>query len=54
MSTTIGGNWLTVVNVPMSQANEILNASYQLYQHVKSNTHPDSLPSQHKGSGDSS
>lgn len=29
-----------VVNVPMSHAKEILNASYQLYQHVKVSTHP--------------
>lgn len=40
ISTTLGDNWLMVVNVPMSHAKEILNASYQLYQHVKVSTHP--------------
>ncbi|KAF8264598.1 subtilisin-like protein [Lactarius quietus] len=37
ISTTLGGNWLTVVNVPVSQANEMLGASYELYQHVETN-----------------
>ena len=37
ISTTLGGNWLTVINAPVSKANEILGASYQLYQHVKTN-----------------
>ena len=37
ISTTLGRNWLMVVNVPVSQANVILSASYQLYQHVERN-----------------
>ncbi|KAF8260176.1 subtilisin-like protein [Lactarius quietus] len=37
ISTTLGGNWLAVVNVSLSQANEMLGASYQLYQHVEMN-----------------
>ena len=31
ISTTHGGGWLTVTDVPVSQANELLGASYQLY-----------------------
>ena len=30
---THGGDWLTVTDVPVSQANELLGASYQLYYH---------------------
>ncbi|KAH9057768.1 subtilisin-like protein [Lactarius vividus] len=37
ISTTLGGNWLKVVSVSVSQANRILGASYQLYQHVETN-----------------
>ncbi|KAH8980796.1 subtilisin-like protein [Lactarius akahatsu] len=37
ISTTHGGAWLTVSNVLVSQANEILGASYQLYRHAKVN-----------------
>ncbi|KAH9020165.1 subtilisin-like protein [Lactarius pseudohatsudake] len=35
ISTTHGGAWLTVSNVLVSQANEMLGASYQLYRHSK-------------------
>ncbi|KAH9167472.1 subtilisin-like protein [Lactarius sanguifluus] len=34
ISMTLGGNWLRVISVSVSQANRILGASYQLYQHV--------------------
>ncbi|KAI9445624.1 subtilisin-like protein [Lactarius psammicola] len=37
VSTTLGGNWLTVIGVPVARANDILGASYQLYQHFKTN-----------------
>ncbi|KAH9163166.1 subtilisin-like protein [Lactarius sanguifluus] len=37
ISTTHGGAWLTVSNVPVSRANEMLGASYQLYRHAKVN-----------------
>ncbi|KAH9035676.1 subtilisin-like protein [Lactarius hengduanensis] len=39
VSLTLGGNWLKVIGVPVpqAQANDILGASYQLYQHVKMN-----------------
>ncbi|KAH9020169.1 subtilisin-like protein [Lactarius pseudohatsudake] len=37
ISTTHGGAWLTVGNVLVSQANEMLGASYQLYRHSKVN-----------------
>ncbi|KAH9011822.1 subtilisin-like protein [Lactarius hengduanensis] len=37
ISTTHGGAWLTVGNVLVSQANEMLGASYQLYRHAKVN-----------------
>ncbi|KAH9074754.1 subtilisin-like protein [Lactarius deliciosus] len=37
ISMTLGGNWLRVVSVSVSQANRILGASYQLYQHVETN-----------------
>ncbi|KAH8982516.1 subtilisin-like protein [Lactarius akahatsu] len=37
ISTTHGGGWLTVSNVLVSQANEMLGASYQLYRHAKVN-----------------
>ncbi|KAH9172353.1 subtilisin-like protein [Lactarius sanguifluus] len=37
ISMTHGGAWLTVRNVLMSQANEMIGASYQLYRHSKVN-----------------
>ncbi|KAH9054074.1 subtilisin-like protein [Lactarius deliciosus] len=37
ISTTHGGAWLTVSKVLVSQANEMLGASYQLYRHSKVN-----------------
>jgi tripeptidyl-peptidase-1 len=37
ISTTHGGAWLTVAGVLVSQANDLLGASYQLYQHAKTN-----------------
>ncbi|KAF8259483.1 Pro-kumamolisin, activation domain-containing protein [Lactarius quietus] len=37
ISPSLGGNWLMVTNVPMSQANEMLGASCQIYQHVETN-----------------
>ncbi|KAH9007873.1 subtilisin-like protein [Lactarius hengduanensis] len=37
ISTTHGGAWLTVTNVLVSQANQMLGASYQLYRHANVN-----------------
>ncbi|KAH9026412.1 subtilisin-like protein [Lactarius hengduanensis] len=37
VSRSHGGGWLTVADVPMSQANNILSASYQLYRYAKTN-----------------
>ncbi|KAH9011651.1 subtilisin-like protein [Lactarius pseudohatsudake] len=37
VSATHGGAWLTVSNVLVSQANQMLGASYQLYRHAKVN-----------------
>lgn len=37
VSTTHGGAWLTVANVLISQANQLLGASYQLYRHTETN-----------------
>ncbi|KAH9165261.1 subtilisin-like protein [Lactarius sanguifluus] len=37
ISTTHGGAWLTVSNVLVSQAKDMLGASYQLYRHAKVN-----------------
>ncbi|KAH9053091.1 subtilisin-like protein [Lactarius vividus] len=37
ISMTHGGAWLTVSNVLVSQANDMLGASYQLYRHAKVN-----------------
>ena len=31
---THGGSWLTLTDVPVSQANKLLGASYQLYRHA--------------------
>ncbi|KAI9435588.1 subtilisin-like protein [Lactarius indigo] len=35
VSTSHGGDWLTLTGVPVSQANALLGASYQLYQHTE-------------------
>ncbi|KAI9443546.1 subtilisin-like protein [Lactarius indigo] len=37
ISTTHGGGWLTVTNVLVSQANQMLGASYQLYRNAEAN-----------------
>ncbi|KAH9167147.1 subtilisin-like protein [Lactarius sanguifluus] len=37
ISTKHGGSWLTLIGVPVSRANELLSASYQLYQHIGTN-----------------
>ncbi|KAF8265036.1 peptidase S8/S53 domain-containing protein [Lactarius quietus] len=37
ISVSHGGGWLTVAAVPVSQANEMLNASYQLYRQSGTN-----------------
>ncbi|KAI9453962.1 subtilisin-like protein [Lactarius psammicola] len=37
VSTALGGDWLVVIGVPLLQANDILGASYQLYQHLETN-----------------
>ena len=37
ISTSHSGNWLTLTGVPVSQANELLGASYQLYRHTGTN-----------------
>ncbi|KAI9448785.1 subtilisin-like protein [Lactarius psammicola] len=37
ISTTHGGSWLTVTGVPVSQANGLLGASYQLFRHAETN-----------------
>ncbi|KAH9161794.1 subtilisin-like protein [Lactarius sanguifluus] len=37
VSTSHGGNWLTVTGVPVSTANELLGASYQLYRYAGTN-----------------
>ena len=37
VSQTHGGNWLTILGVPVSKANDLLGASYKLYQHAESN-----------------
>ncbi len=37
ISTTHGGSWLTVTGVPVSQANKLLDASYQLYRQAGTN-----------------
>ncbi|KAF8261121.1 subtilisin-like protein [Lactarius quietus] len=38
VSMTHGGSWLTVSGVHVSQANDLLGASYQLYRHTVANT----------------
>ena len=37
ISTTLAGAWLAVADVPVSQANDLLGASYQLYYHAGRN-----------------
>ncbi|KAH9041354.1 subtilisin-like protein [Lactarius pseudohatsudake] len=37
VSTSHGGNWLTVTGVPVSNANDLLGASYQLYRYAGTN-----------------
>lgn len=37
VSVTHGGNTLTLAGVSMAQANDLLDASYQLYRHVQTN-----------------
>ncbi|KAH9035165.1 subtilisin-like protein [Lactarius deliciosus] len=37
ISTKHGGSWLTLTGVPVLRANKLLNASYQLYQHIGTN-----------------
>ncbi|KAH8987779.1 subtilisin-like protein [Lactarius hatsudake] len=37
VSMSHGGNWLTVTGVPVSTANELLGASYQLYRYAGTN-----------------
>ncbi|KAH9056347.1 subtilisin-like protein [Lactarius vividus] len=37
ISTKHGGSWLMVTGIPVSRANDLLSASYQLYQHVATN-----------------
>ncbi|KAH9073449.1 subtilisin-like protein [Lactarius deliciosus] len=37
ISMTHGGSWLTLTDVPVSQANELLGASYQLYRPTGTN-----------------
>ncbi|KAF8264646.1 peptidase S8/S53 domain-containing protein [Lactarius quietus] len=37
VTTTHGGNWLTLTGIPVPQANELLGASYQHYRHTGTN-----------------
>ncbi|KAH9052956.1 subtilisin-like protein [Lactarius deliciosus] len=37
VSTSHGGNWLTVTGMPVSKANDLLGASYQLYRYAGTN-----------------
>ncbi|KAF8265095.1 peptidase S8/S53 domain-containing protein [Lactarius quietus] len=37
VSRSHGGSWLTVTGVPVSKANDLLGASYHLYQHPETN-----------------
>jgi tripeptidyl-peptidase-1 len=37
ISMTQGSGWLTVAGMPVSKANELLEASYQLYYHAGTN-----------------
>ena len=38
ISPSHGGGWLTITDVPISQADELLGASYQLYKHTGTNS----------------
>ncbi|KAF8261294.1 subtilisin-like protein [Lactarius quietus] len=38
ISTKHGGSWLTLIGMPISRANDLLEASYQLYYHIETNT----------------
>ncbi|KAH9067996.1 subtilisin-like protein [Lactarius deliciosus] len=35
VSTTHGGSWLTLTGIPVTQANDLLGASYRVYQHTE-------------------
>ncbi|KAH9060645.1 subtilisin-like protein [Lactarius vividus] len=35
VSTTHGGSWLTLTGIPVTQANDLLGASYRVYQHAE-------------------
>jgi tripeptidyl-peptidase I len=37
ISTTHGGNWLTIPKIPLDRANTLLGASYQLYRNEETN-----------------
>ncbi|KAF8268740.1 peptidase S8/S53 domain-containing protein [Lactarius quietus] len=37
ISTSHGGNWLTLTSVPVSKANNLLSASYQYFLHAETN-----------------
>ncbi|KAH9064028.1 subtilisin-like protein [Lactarius vividus] len=37
VSSSHGGNWLTVTGIPVSKANDLLGASYQLYRYAGTN-----------------
>ncbi|KAF8268122.1 subtilisin-like protein [Lactarius quietus] len=37
ISTSHGGNWLTLTRVPLSKANDLLSASYQYFLHAETN-----------------
>ncbi|KAH9973600.1 subtilisin-like protein [Lactifluus volemus] len=37
VSTTHGGSWLTILKIPLDQANALLGASYQLYRNEETN-----------------
>ncbi|KAF8268124.1 subtilisin-like protein [Lactarius quietus] len=37
ISTSHGGNWLTLTSVPLSKANDLLSASYQYFLHAETN-----------------
>ncbi|KAH9175587.1 subtilisin-like protein [Lactarius sanguifluus] len=37
ISTTHGGSWLKLTGIPVSQANELLGASYQVYRRIGTN-----------------
>ena len=37
ISMTHGGGWMTITDLPVTQANKLLGASYQLYRHARTN-----------------